>query len=93
MICLIKPQFEAGRDNVGKRGVVRNPKVHRDVIAEVFEFTVALGFTIKGLTYSPIKGPNGNIEYLMYIVKNAGESEQIDIAAVVAEAHEALDKR
>ena len=93
MICLIKPQFEAGRDNVGKRGVVRNPKVHREVIAEVFEFTEALGFTVKGLTFSPIKGPNGNIEYLMYIVKNAGESEQIDIAAVVAEAHEALDKR
>jgi 23S rRNA (cytidine1920-2'-O)/16S rRNA (cytidine1409-2'-O)-methyltransferase len=93
MICLIKPQFEAGRDNVGKRGVVRNPKVHREVIAEVFGFTEALGFTVKGLTFSPIKGPNGNIEYLMYIVKNAGESEQIDIAAVVAEAHEALDKR
>ena len=93
MICLIKPQFEAGRDNVGKRGVVRNPKIHREVIAEVFEFTQALGFTVKGLTFSPIKGPNGNIEYLMYIVKNAGESEPIDIAAVVAEAHEALDKR
>ncbi len=93
MICLIKPQFEAGRENVGKRGVVRNPKVHREVIAEVFEFTEALGFTVKGLTFSPIKGPNGNIEYLMYIVKNAGESESIDIAAVVAEAHEALDKR
>lgn len=93
MICLIKPQFEAGRDNVGKRGVVRDPKVHREVIAEVFEFTQALGFAVKGLTFSPIKGPNGNIEYLMYIVKNAGNSEQIDIAAVVAEAHEALDRR
>ncbi|MQN02386.1 MAG: TlyA family RNA methyltransferase [Lachnospiraceae bacterium] len=93
MVCLIKPQFEAGRENVGKRGVVRNPKVHRDVIAEVFGFTEALGFRVQGLTFSPIKGPNGNIEYLMYILKNAGESKQIDIAQVVAEAHEALDRR
>ena len=61
MVCLIKPQFEAGRENVGKRGVVKNPKVHRDVIAEVFGFTEALGFAVKGLTFSPIKGPNGNI--------------------------------
>lgn len=93
MVCLIKPQFEAGRENVGKRGVVKNPKVHRDVIAEVFGFTEALGFAVKGLTFSPIKGPNGNIEYLMYIKKNGGESDAIDIAAVVAEAHEALDRR
>lgn len=93
MVCLIKPQFEAGRENVGKRGVVKNPKVHRDVIAEVFGFTEALGFAVKGLTFSPIKGPNGNIEYLMYIEKNGGESDAIDIAAVVAEAHEALDRR
>lgn len=93
MVCLIKPQFEAGRENVGKRGVVKNPKVHRDVIAEVFGFTEALGFAVKGLTFSPIKGPNGNIEYLMYIEKNGGESDAIDIAAVVSEAHEALDRR
>ena len=93
MVCLIKPQFEAGRENVGKRGVVKNPKVHRDVIAEVFGFTEALGFAVKGLTFSPIKGPNGNIEYLMYVEKNGGESDAIDIAAVVAEAHEALDRR
>lgn len=93
MVCLIKPQFEAGRENVGKRGVVKNPKVHRDVIEEVFGFTEALGFAVKGLTFSPIKGPNGNIEYLMYIEKNGGESDAIDIAAVVAEAHEALDRR
>ena len=93
MVCLIKPQFEAGRENGGKRGVVKNPKVHRDVIAEVFGFTEALGFAVKGLTFSPIKGPNGNIEYLMYIEKNGGESDAIDIAAVVAEAHEALDRR
>lgn len=93
MVCLIKPQFEAGRENVGKRGVVKNPKIHRDVIAEVFGFTEALGFAVKGLTFSPIKGPNGNIEYLMYIEKNGGESDAIDIAAVVAEAHEALDRR
>ncbi|MDD6550210.1 MAG: TlyA family RNA methyltransferase [Lachnospiraceae bacterium] len=93
MVCLIKPQFEAGRENVGKRGVVKNPKVHREVITEVFGFTETLGFTVKGLTYSPIKGPNGNIEYLMYIAKNGGESAQIDVAAAVAEAHEALDRR
>ena len=93
MVCLIKPQFEAGRENVGKRGVVKNPKVHRDVIAEVFGFTESLGFAVKGLTFSPIKGPNGNIEYLMYVEKNGGESDAIDIAAVVAEAHEALDRR
>lgn len=92
MVCLIKPQFEAGRENVGKRGVVRDPKVHLQVIDDVFTFTKALGFGVLGLTFSPIKGPNGNIEYLMFIEKGA-ESADIDAAAVVAEAHGALDRR
>ena len=65
MVCLIKPQFEAGREKVGKKGVVRDSKVHREVIEKVIDFALSLGFTIKNLEYSPIKGPEGNIEYLV----------------------------
>lgn len=69
MVCLIKPQFEAGRDKVGKKGVVRERKVHEDVIRDVTGMAAGLGFEILGLDYSPIRGPEGNIEYLMYIRK------------------------
>lgn len=67
VVCLIKPQFEAGRDKVGKKGVVKDPETHREVIKSVIEFAGDTGFEIKGLSYSPIRGPEGNIEYLLYL--------------------------
>ncbi len=69
MVCLIKPQFEAGREKVGKKGVVRDIEVHNEVIKQVTGFSIELGFTVKGLTFSPVKGPEGNIEYLLYLDK------------------------
>ena len=94
MVCLIKPQFEAGREKVGKKGVVRDPAVHREVIERVLSFGEELGFAVKNLEFSPIKGPEGNIEYLVYLKKGRNESqeEKVDIESVVAQAHGALDK-
>lgn len=99
MVCLIKPQFEAGRDKVGKKGVVRDPEIHREVIEKVMCFADDLGFDILHLDFSPIKGPEGNIEYLIHIRKNAdAEASASDITGVqnliqdiVAKAHEKLD--
>ena len=71
LVALIKPQFEAGREKVGKKGVVREPSVHREVIEEVTRFAQKNGFEILGLDFSPIRGPEGNIEYLMYARKNS----------------------
>ncbi len=74
VVALIKPQFEAGRDKVGKKGVVRDPDIHTSVIQKIINAAAKLDFTCKGLTYSPVKGPEGNIEYLVYIVKlDAGQ--------------------
>ena len=70
MVCLIKPQFEAGKDKVGKKGVVREQSVHQEVIEKIYTLADILGFEILGLEYSPIKGPEGNIEYLIHIEKN-----------------------
>lgn len=70
MVCLIKPQFEAGRDKVGKKGVVREKKVHEEVIQKILVFVQLIGFLVLDLSYSPIKGPEGNIEYLLYIRKD-----------------------
>lgn len=97
MVCLIKPQFEAGREKVGKKGVVRDQKVHAEVMRAVTDYAEKIGFSVKGLTYSPIKGPEGNIEYLMWIEKSAEESagnteRAALIEAVVEEAHRALDE-
>ncbi len=97
MVCLIKPQFEAGREKVGKKGVVRDQKVHAEVMRAVTDYAEKIGFSVKGLTYSPIKGPEGNIEYLMWIEKSAeepaGNTERAAlIEAVVEEAHRALDE-
>lgn len=94
MVCLIKPQFEAGREKVGKKGVVRDPAVHREVIERVFAFAKEIGFYIKNLDFSPIKGPEGNIEYLMHIQKKeqGGQDESVEIEKVVSAAHEMLDK-
>lgn len=96
--ALIKPQFEAGRENVGKKGVVRDPHVHETVIHDVFQAAQEADFCIKELSYSPVKGPEGNIEYLMHLVC-AGEERlascdisEEQISAVVAKAHEELDK-
>lgn len=94
MVCLIKPQFEAGREKVGKKGVVREKCVHEEVIVKVIDFAIQQGFFVKNLEYSPIKGPEGNIEYLVYIRKEAsgGREESVDIQRVVDAAHGELDK-
>lgn len=88
VVCLIKPQFEAGREKVGKKGVVRDPKVHEEVIEDIIGFALSLGFSIKGLTFSPIKGPEGNIEYLLHLSNcDCSASSAIDISKVVDSAH------
>lgn len=95
MVCLIKPQFEAGREKVGKKGVVRDKKVHVEVIENVIQYAKSIGFEILALDYSPIKGPEGNIEYLIYLKNHTDEFTQendINIALVVDDAHGKLDK-
>lgn len=94
MVCLIKPQFEAGKDKVGKKGVVREASVHKEVIEGVILFAKSIGFDVLHLEYSPIKGPEGNIEYLVHIRKTDGaEGEgEMDVDAIVAAAHASLDK-
>lgn len=118
MVTLIKPQFEAGRDKVGKKGVVRDPLVHREVVQRIMEVAGNAGFSLLGLSFSPIKGPEGNIEYLLWLgmpeYKATGVTDATDMtgvsyascvsnmpdmpvkamdaAAVVAAAHESLDK-
>ncbi len=87
--ALIKPQFEAGRDKVGKKGVVRDQNVHAEVIQNIVDFAKDNGFCVCGLTYSPIKGPEGNIEYLVCL-KNCEEHFDIDIKKTVADAHTLL---
>ncbi|MBR2916394.1 MAG: TlyA family RNA methyltransferase [Clostridia bacterium] len=86
--CLIKPQFEAGREKVGKKGVVRDISVHKEVIENVLEFTKEIGFSVRGLDFSPIKGPEGNIEYLMYVEKSDEESLTLDIDKIIEESHQ-----
>ena len=85
-VALIKPQFEAGKEKVGKKGVVRDPKVHQEVIQEILDFSKGIGFGIKGLTFSPIKGPEGNIEFLVYL-SCRGESGEFSAEDVVRQAH------
>ena len=97
MVCLIKPQFEAGREEVGKKGVVRDSKVHEAVINKIISLSRELGFSVLGLTYSPVKGPEGNIEYLIYISNDETDRDGIEIdkeavSGLVREAHAALDK-
>ena len=90
-VCLIKPQFEAGREKVGKKGVVREQSTHVEVVEAIVAFARETGFTVAGLDYSPIKGPEGNIEYLLYL-KKSGEPAEVDAADVVKNSHESLDK-
>jgi 23S rRNA (cytidine1920-2'-O)/16S rRNA (cytidine1409-2'-O)-methyltransferase len=93
MVCLIKPQFEAGRENVGKKGVVRDPQVHLDVINGIIEFVKSINFAVLGLDFSPIKGPEGNIEYLLYIKKSdSSESVLVNPENIVNKSHSLLDK-
>lgn len=94
MVCLIKPQFEAGREKVGKKGVVREKSVHLEVVNSILDFCLSNGFSVLNLEYSPIKGPEGNIEYLVQIKKeeNAVLAEGIEPEVVVENAHRELDK-
>lgn len=93
MVCLIKPQFEAGREKVGKKGVVRERSVHLEVIEKILTFAKEIGFSILNLEFSPIKGPEGNIEYLVFLQKGEVEREaEVDAAQIVEAAHTKLDK-
>ncbi len=92
VVALIKPQFEAGREKVGKKGVVRDKEVHIEVIESVLSYARDNSLSICGLTFSPVKGPEGNIEYLCYMKNNAEPDADIDIRAVVENAHAELDK-
>lgn len=92
-VCLIKPQFEAGKNKVGKNGVVRDKNVHIEVIQKIYDYCLSNGFSVLGLDYSPVKGPKGNIEYLIYIRRSdSPAAEDIDIRAVVEASHNELDK-
>ena len=97
IVCLIKPQFEAGREKVGKKGVVRDPAVHREVIEKVRDYAMSIFMEPCHLSFSPIKGPEGNIEYLLHLKKHPEGSEitdslQVSVEEVVAAAHGELDK-
>ena len=90
--CLVKPQFEAGREKVGKKGVVRDPDVHLEVLEHFLDHAKESGFTVLGLTYSPIRGPEGNIEYLGYLEKGPWQERTFDLKALVDESHRALNE-
>lgn len=97
VVCLIKPQFEAGREKVGKKGVVRDRAVHEEVIRMVIDYASSIDFYPLALDFSPVKGPEGNIEYLLFLSKNKQDQEivdasSIDIKAVVTASHDTLDK-
>ena len=91
-VCLIKPQFEAGRDKVGKKGVVREAATHLEVVERVIGMAIENGFSVLGLEFSPVKGPEGNIEYLLYVEKSEAPAvaPEVDPAALVGRSHEAL---
>jgi 23S rRNA (cytidine1920-2'-O)/16S rRNA (cytidine1409-2'-O)-methyltransferase len=91
VVCLIKPQFEAGREKVGKKGVVRDQKVHQEVIDMVMEYATSIGFTLLHLDFSPIKGPEGNIEYLLHMTKQPEVNAMaLDSRMVVEASHREL---
>ena len=94
-VCLIKPQFEAGREKVGKKGVVRDPAVHVEVVRRIFDFCLENGFDVLNLDYSPIKGPEGNIEYLIHLRKSDDPKSYTDVTPeqLVENSHAALDKK
>ena len=90
VVCLVKPQFEAGKEKVGKKGVVRDPAVHLEVLEHFLDHAKENHFTVLGLTYSPIRGPEGNIEYLGHLRLGVGEEQSFDLAALVEESHRVL---
>ena len=90
VLCLIKPQFEAGKEKVGKKGVVRDPQTHKEVLDNFVELANSLEFKILGLTFSPVKGPEGNIEFLAHLTLNDKKGIQPDTEDVVTKAHETL---
>lgn len=90
VVCLIKPQFEAGKEKVGKKGVVRDPETHKEVLDDFLVLVRQLGFTLLGLTFSPVKGPEGNIEFLAHLTLSPGEGISADTGKIVADAHNAL---
>lgn len=92
ILCLIKPQFEAGREKVGKKGVVRDKNVHKEVLDEFIKNAKAFGFAVLGITFSPIRGPEGNIEYLGHLTVRDVESQEIDTGAITEASHQELDK-
>mgnify|MGYP004550914331 CR=1 FL=1 len=92
LVCLIKPQFEAGKDKVGKKGVVRDPKVHLAVLEQFLRHAAENDLTVKGMTYSPIKGPEGNIEYLGWLTAEAGENCIPDLHTLVETSHIELER-
>lgn len=92
LVCLVKPQFEAGREKVGKKGVVRDPKVHLEVLEQFLTHAAASNLTVKGMTFSPVKGPEGNIEYLGWLSAVPGEPQVPDLAELVRLSHAALEK-
>lgn len=91
-VCLIKPQFEAGREKVGKKGVVRDISTHLEVVERIIDLSLKNGFSVCGLEFSPVRGPEGNIEYLIYLVKSdePSVSENVDAKALVKKSHEEL---
>ena len=93
LICLIKPQFEAGREEVGKKGVVRDAAVHRRVVAGILDFAAGMGLSPQGLDFSPIRGPEGNIEYICHLKNGDEPPAALDIDAVVRASHENLNEK
>ena len=89
-VCLVKPQFEAGKEKVGKKGVVRDPAVHLEVLEHFLEHAANAGFTVKDITFSPIKGPEGNIEYLGYLEAGEGPAYEGDLKVLVERSHSGL---
>jgi len=92
LVCLVKPQFEAGKEKVGKKGVVRDPSVHLEVLQQFLINADTCGFTVKGLTFSPIRGPEGNIEYLAHLTTGAGAPWAGDLDALIRASHEELER-
>lgn len=91
-VCLVKPQFEAGRDKVGKKGVVRDPAVHLEVLEHFLEHAAKAGFTVLDVTFSPIKGPEGNIEYLGWLQAGDGPAYSGDLKALVQQSHAGFEE-
>ena len=93
LVCLVKPQFEAGKEKVGKKGVVRDPAVHLEVVERFYAQAEQFDFSVQGMTFSPIRGPEGNIEYLGWLTVGAGNSVPVDFEALVAQSHSELEAK